>query len=78
MLKNLEGQRVPNVTFRTRNDAEWIDRSSDDVFAGRTVVVFSLPRCLYANLLVVPRPAVRSARHCISGKTASMRLSACP
>ena len=43
MLKNIEGQRVPRVTFRTRSDAEWIDRSSDDVFAGRTVVVFSLP-----------------------------------
>ena len=43
MLKNIEGQRVPSVTFRTRSDAEWVDRSSDDVFAGRTVVVFSLP-----------------------------------
>lgn len=43
MLKNMEGQRVPNATFRTRQDAEWVDRTSDDVFAGRTVVVFSLP-----------------------------------
>ena len=43
MLKNIEGQRVPSVTFRTRTDAEWIDRSTDDVFAGKTVIVFSLP-----------------------------------
>ncbi len=43
MLKNLEGQRVPNVTFRTRDDAEWADVTSDDLFAGKTVVVFSLP-----------------------------------
>ncbi|MDJ0940415.1 MAG: glutathione peroxidase [Woeseiaceae bacterium] len=43
MLKNIEGQRVPNVTFKTRNDHEWIDLSTDDVFAGKTVVVFSLP-----------------------------------
>jgi len=43
MLKSIEGQRVPNVTFRTRREHEWIDRSSDDVFAGKTVVVFSLP-----------------------------------
>ena len=43
MLKNLEGQRVPSTTFRTRVDAEWVDRNSDDVFGGKTVIVFSLP-----------------------------------
>ena len=43
MFKNIEGQRVPNVTFRTRNDADWVDLSSDDVFAGKSVVIFSLP-----------------------------------
>ena len=43
MLKSIEGQRVPQVTFRTRQDHEWVDLSSDDVFAGKTVVVFSLP-----------------------------------
>ncbi len=42
-MKNLEGQRVPNVTFRTRDGYEWVNRSSDDVFAGKTVIVFSLP-----------------------------------
>ena len=43
MLKNFEGRRVPNVTFKTRRDHEWVDMTSDDVFAGKTVVVFSLP-----------------------------------
>ena len=42
-MKNLEGQRVPDATFRTRRDAEWVDRSSKDVFTGKNVVVFSLP-----------------------------------
>lgn len=42
-MSNMEGQRVPNVTFRTREGHEWIDRSTDDVFAGKTVIVFSLP-----------------------------------
>jgi glutaredoxin-like protein len=42
-MKNLEGQRVPDVTFRTRRDAEWVNRASKDVFAGKNVVVFSLP-----------------------------------
>ena len=43
MFRNMEGQRVPEVTFRTRADHDWIDRDSDDVFAGKTVIVFSLP-----------------------------------
>ena len=43
MFKNLEGKRVPNVTFRTRRDHEWVDVTSDDIFKGKTVVVFSLP-----------------------------------
>ena len=43
MFKNLEGKRIPDVTFRTRKDYEWVDVTSDDVFAGKTVVVFSLP-----------------------------------
>jgi glutaredoxin-like protein len=43
MFRNVEGNRVPNVTFRTRRDHEWVDLTSDDVFAGKTVVLFSLP-----------------------------------
>jgi len=43
MFENREGQRVPAVTFRTRIDHEWKNVTSDDVFAGKTVVVFSLP-----------------------------------
>lgn len=38
-----EGQKVPQVTFRTRSGGDWKNVSSDDVFKGRTVVVFSLP-----------------------------------
>jgi glutathione-dependent peroxiredoxin len=43
MLTNREGQRVPNVTFRTRQANEWVDITTDDLFAGKTVIVFSLP-----------------------------------
>ncbi len=43
MLKNREGKKVPAVTFRTRQDAEWVELTSDDIFAGKTVIVFSLP-----------------------------------
>ncbi len=43
MLNNLEGQRVPDVTFRTRKDCEWVDVTTAEVFGGKTVVLFSLP-----------------------------------
>jgi glutaredoxin-like protein len=43
MLENREGKRVPNITFRTRQNDEWVDVSSDELFAGKTVIVFALP-----------------------------------
>ena len=42
-LQNREGQTVPPVTFRTREGHEWVDVSTDEVFAGKTVAVFALP-----------------------------------
>jgi glutaredoxin-like protein len=43
MLENREGKNVPQATFRTRRNHEWVDVSTDDIFKGKTVVVFSLP-----------------------------------
>jgi glutaredoxin-like protein len=43
MFENKEGHRVPDVTFKTRADHEWRKLTSNDVFAGKNVVVFSLP-----------------------------------
>lgn len=43
MLASREGQRVPNVIFRTRQNNQWVDVTTDDLFAGKTVAVFSLP-----------------------------------
>lgn len=43
MFQNREGQRIPDVVFKTRRDDDWVDVSSGEVFAGRTVVVFALP-----------------------------------
>jgi len=42
-MKNREGERVPDVTFRTREGGQWKDVTSRELFAGRKVVVFSLP-----------------------------------
>ncbi|MBW4539606.1 MAG: glutathione peroxidase [Myxacorys chilensis ATA2-1-KO14] len=43
MLANREGQKVPSVTFRARENNQWVDITTDDIFAGKTVVVFALP-----------------------------------
>lgn len=43
MRQNQEGQHVPQVTFRTRRNHEWVNVTTDEVFKGKTVVVFSLP-----------------------------------
>jgi len=43
MSESQEGQRVPQVIFKTRVDHEWVDVSTDDIFSGRTIVLFALP-----------------------------------
>jgi len=43
MLKNTEGQQVPKVTFAVRQNSTWAELTTDEIFKGKTVVVFSLP-----------------------------------
>ena len=43
MLKDQTGQKVPQVTFKVRQGHEWIEKTTDDYFKGRKVVVFALP-----------------------------------
>jgi glutathione-dependent peroxiredoxin len=43
MIANREGKPVPQVTFRTRSNGEWRSLSTDELFKGKTVVVFALP-----------------------------------
>ncbi|TAK67312.1 MAG: glutathione peroxidase [Betaproteobacteria bacterium] len=43
MLENREGQRVPNVTFHLRANDAWQLVTTEDLFHGKTVIVFSLP-----------------------------------
>ncbi|HJL16735.1 MAG TPA: glutathione peroxidase [Sandaracinaceae bacterium LLY-WYZ-13_1] len=42
-IENQEGQRVPRVTYKSLEDGRLVEKSTDDLFGGRTVVVFSLP-----------------------------------
>jgi glutaredoxin-like protein len=43
MLESKVGHTVPQVTFRTRTGNDWQDISTDELFKGKTVVVFALP-----------------------------------
>jgi len=43
MLADKSGQTVPAVTFKTRANDQWVDITTDQLFANKTVVVFSLP-----------------------------------
>ncbi|MDR0806667.1 MAG: glutathione peroxidase [Enterobacteriaceae bacterium] len=43
MFANQEGKKVPSTVFHTRQGDQWVDVSTDELFANKTVVVFSLP-----------------------------------
>jgi len=43
MIQNQEGRGIPQVTFRTRSGGDRKNLSSNEIFKGKTVVVFSLP-----------------------------------
>ena len=43
MLSNREGQRVPKVSFHLRADDAWKQVTTDELFGGKTVILFSLP-----------------------------------
>jgi glutaredoxin-like protein len=43
MLQNREGQQIPKVSFHIRLHNQWKTVTTDELFAGKTVVVFSLP-----------------------------------
>ncbi|KMK51037.1 glutathione peroxidase [[Actinobacillus] muris] len=42
-FKDMTGQKVPHVTFKTRQDDAWVDVTTDELFNNKTVIVFSLP-----------------------------------
>ena len=42
-LKDMTGQKIPNVSFNTREDHQWVTKTTDDYFKGKKVALFSLP-----------------------------------
>ena len=77
MLKNHEGQRVPTVVFKTRKNDEFVDITSDEIFKGRTVIVFSLPGAFTPTCSSTHLPRFNELARC-SGKMVLMTSFACP
>ena len=42
-LQSQEGKTVPDIVFRIRRNGDWATVSTEDLFAGKNVIVFSLP-----------------------------------
>lgn len=42
-LEDKTGQKVPNVTFKVREGHQWVEKTTDDYFKGKKVVLFALP-----------------------------------
>ncbi|WP_330925958.1 redoxin family protein [Candidatus Sororendozoicomonas aggregata] len=43
MFTSKEGQPVPEVTFKTRKNDKWVNLNSNDIFSGKSVIIFGLP-----------------------------------
>ncbi len=43
MLHSKEGQKIPNVTFNVREGDTWKQVTTENLFTGKTVILFALP-----------------------------------
>ena len=49
MLKNIEGQKVPTATFPTRQDDQWINITTDELFSGMSSRLFERVRFVWSQ-----------------------------
>jgi glutathione-dependent peroxiredoxin len=43
MNTNIEGKKIPDITFKTQADNQWKDLTTKEIFANKKVIVFCLP-----------------------------------
>jgi glutaredoxin-like protein len=43
MFNSKEGKKVPNVTFKTRKNGEWLNVTTNELFKNKKIILFSLP-----------------------------------
>ncbi|MFC1664895.1 glutathione peroxidase [Pseudomonadota bacterium] len=63
MLANREGQQVPNITFKTRENKQFAEVTSEQLFANKTVVVFSLPGAFTPTCSSIHLPRYNELAH---------------
>jgi hypothetical protein len=61
-LTNSEGKRVPEVSFRTRQDGQWKDVATEGRLRGQDGRPLRAARRLHADLLEHPPAALQRAR----------------
>lgn len=42
-ITNIEGKKLPEVTFKIRDQHKWLEKKTSDFFKGKKVVLFALP-----------------------------------
>lgn len=55
-LMDKTGQKVPDVKFKTRENFEWVSRSTDDYFKNKRVILFALPGAFTPTCSMVHLP----------------------
>lgn len=58
------GQKLPNVTFKIRDDYKWISKTTDDIFRGKKVVLFALPGAFTPTCSSVHLPRYNDLYQC--------------
>ena len=58
MIENREGKKVPQVTFHTRRNHEWVDVTTDEIFWGQNGGGVLTAGSVYPNLLIYTRAAL--------------------
>lgn len=56
-FQDQSGKPVPDVTFKIRDDYRWVEKSSQEIFGGKRVVLFALPGAFTPTCSSVHLPA---------------------
>ena len=56
-LQDKTGSKVPDVTFKIRDDYQWVNKSTKDLFGGKRVILFALPGAFTPTCSSVHLPA---------------------
>jgi peroxiredoxin len=78
VLENREGQKVPQASFRARGESDWKTLTTDDIFKGKTVVVFSLPGAFTPTCSSTHVPRYNELAPGVQGERRRTRWSAFP